>query len=125
MRGFSERPRFEYRGIRDWITKRFRWEASEEKLKDPSFWPCVECGGRGKVRHEEDRDIIEGYKLAPWHTCAHCNGTGRWLKAQVKVIYQKIVQEFRAKLACWKEQDGLRKSAFKKLTKEEVKALGL
>jgi DnaJ-class molecular chaperone len=98
---------------------------SDQSLADPGFWPCLECEGKGKVRHEEDRDVIEGYKLAPWHTCTHCNGTGRWLKAQVKEVYSRIVREFRAKLAHWKEQEALRKSAFQKLTKEEVAALGL
>ena len=126
MRGFPERPKLGHRSIREWIIARCRFTLRDDKLAAcNNFWPCLECEGKGKVRHEEDRDVIEGYKLAPWHVCTHCNGTGRWLKAQVQEVYRKIVREFQDKLARWKEQEALRKSAFKKLTKEEIASLGL
>lgn len=125
MRGFSERPERLYRSVRDWIAKRFLWSQPESTLRDPNFWPCLECGGKGKVHKEEDRDCIEGYKLAPWYQCEHCAGTGEWPKAKVKEAYQEVVKEFKARLEAWKAQDALRRSGLRKLSEKERQALGL
>lgn len=64
---------------------------------DPEFIPCLACSGRGHVRDPKDRDLIEGYKLAPWYDCKSCNGTGRGTK-------KELMDYYRERLADWKER---------------------
>lgn len=40
------------------------------------FIGCIACGGEGKDYRFEDRDPIEGYKLANKKTCLKCDGRG-------------------------------------------------
>lgn len=97
----------------------------ESDRLNPNFWPCTYCDGRGWYYDPADRDVIEGYKLAPRHKCGNCQGTGKGTKEAVKDLYDGIVADFRAKFAAWKEAEGRRKTGLRKLTQDEKKALGL
>ena len=121
----QDRPKRPYRSLRDFVARHFNYSIPESKRLDPGFWPCIPCDGRGRYRKEEDRDIIEGFKLAPWYTCEACKGTGRGPKEEVQAILRQIIYRFRAALAAWKVQDRLCKSGLRKLTKDERKALGV
>jgi len=121
----SKRPERRYRSLAEFRVKNWQWSVRESRLLDPTFWPCVLCSGRGWYHNPDDRDPIEGYKLAPAHKCQACAGTGRGTKEAVKAIYDEIVAKFRADLTAWKEAEGHRKSGLSKLTQEEKNSLGL
>jgi hypothetical protein len=46
-----------------------------KKVGDPI--PCSTCDGSGRSYRFEDRDCVEGYKLAEKKTCLKCSGLGR------------------------------------------------
>ena len=121
----TRRPERRYRSLRDFLVKQWGWSLREAKLNDPTFWPCIPCSGRGWYYDPADRDVVEGYKLAPRYHCKACAGTGRGTKEAVKAIYDEIVAKFRADLAAWKEAKEHRKSGLSKLTQEEKSSLGL
>ena len=47
------------------------------RLIDPNYYPCTQCGGKGKIRKMEDRCPVEGFKGAPWYACEFCGGAGK------------------------------------------------
>ena len=49
---------------------------------------CSNCRGSGKAYRFEDRDCIEGYKLAVKKVCLDCNGTG---KIEVQITGNKNI----------------------------------
>lgn len=117
-----ERP---YKSFEDFRRVKCRWIFDKDKELDCTFYPCQHCGGKGRYRKEEDRDVIEGYKLAPWYKCQACNNTGRGPKEPLVAEYKAAIAKWRKELAEWKVANKKRKSALAKLTKEDRKVLGL
>lgn len=78
---------------------------------------------RGRVRDPADRDVIEGYKLAPWHPCQACQSTGDRTKEAIKAIYDKEIRKWKEALEVYRRNYALWRSALRKLTKEEKDAL--
>ena len=64
--------------------------------RDDSDYPCLNCDGAGTYHKFEDRDIIEGYKLAPLYTCKSCSGSGRGPKEMFKAYYDAEKQKIKA-----------------------------
>jgi hypothetical protein len=101
------------------------WCVENNAIRNGKF-SCTECNGSGKIYDPNDpRDPIEGNKLRRVITCTSCKGSGtglidEWLslfKADKIAEKKKQIQE--------KRKSKLVKSALKKLTDEEIKALGL
>ena len=122
---YAPRPRRPYRSLEDFRRSIFGAHLCQH-AKVPDHWPCVGgCLGRGWVYREEDRDIIEGYKLAPRYPCSCCNGTGRNSREVVRAAYKVEIEGWRKRAESWDRQEALRKNAIAKLTKEEKQALAL
>lgn len=86
-------------------------------------YPCYKCDGKGKVRKEEDRCPIEGYKLAPWYDCGFCNGTGKITKQQFIEYFNKMNESSVRALAEFKIIQKLAFEARKRVTDDELIAL--
>jgi RecJ-like exonuclease len=96
-----------------------------DKKHDTGFWPCPTCGGSGKVHNEKDRDVVEGYKMAPLYTCMFCGGKGTATKEYWRAIYRIKMNKWREECKEYDHAKKLIKSAKSKLTPEEIKALGI
>ena len=68
--------------------------ANHERADDPTYFPCFKCGAKGQVRKHEDRDPVEGYKNAPWHSCEHCGGKGEATKEEYEEILEHELQRY-------------------------------
>lgn len=87
---------------------------------------CNHCHGSGSVRDPNAyNDPVEGYKMADRVDCYHCRGTGESDEKTWKAIYKEEKTKFALKLKNKRETEALRKSALKKLTPEEKRALNL
>jgi hypothetical protein len=60
-------------------------------------YPCMACRGEGRKYRREDRDPIEGYKLANKYQCEVCLGTGRKSKIQAKAEYDQEILNWKEK----------------------------
>lgn len=92
----------------------------------PNFvgeWPCPNCRGKGKVRDPNDCDPVEGYKLAGWHKCTYCNGSGETTKDVIKGIYQEELAVYRAAMKVYHEDMKIFRSILDKLSNDEIKFL--
>lgn len=121
-----DRPRRPARSLDDFrilFTGRAVHKHGAKRVDSPNFWPCIECSGGGRVRDPADRDPVEGYKLAPWHKCSLCKGTGKGTKEAIKAIYDKAVADYRAARDKFDRLTKARRQALKKLTKEEKQAI--
>jgi hypothetical protein len=95
---------------------------------------CTICDGEGDGYAFCDRDVIEGYKLAPVHTCLACDGNGYIDKndwkyegfvAYVNALKNKEKNEREAREKREADHAKLVNSAKKKLTKDDMDALGI
>ena len=59
---------------------------------------CIMCNGEGKTYREEDRDYMEGYKLAQKKPCLHCDGTGVGDVKEFRQWYSECEKEYRSRL---------------------------
>jgi hypothetical protein len=110
-------PNRPYRNLQEYAAVRYG--------RSKHLWPCVECCGRGVVRRFEDRDPIEGYKLAPLYKCGSCNGTGKGGRDVIAAEFRELLAKWRRELKAYRELQKLRRSAAKKLTRKEKIAVGL
>lgn len=74
--------------LRDYMFSISLYSTDTKRILDRTDYPCFRCGGKGKIRKAEDRDPVEGYKLAPWHECGKCEGKGKAHSAE----YEPIVE---------------------------------
>ncbi len=84
---------------------------------------CLECRGCGYVCKEEDRDVIEGYKLAPRYKCPSCQGRGVMGRPELKKHYNEYTDKYDQELFQWQETLKLLKTAFKLLSDEQLTAI--
>lgn len=107
------------------------WDSYRGTYKGPkeSLYPCPMCYGSGKVKKFEDRDPVEGYKLAPTYPCDVCAGSGKRPAREIEQVYKTMMAEWRRNCQKAREFRDLQIAALFKakqvLTKEELKALGL
>ena len=97
-------------------------------LPDNKYF-CKTCDGSGVVHRIEDRDVYEGYKLAPLHPCSAGCDKGVVDESVVRHLYKAEIDRWRAEHARASALNRLQKSALAKirrqLTTEEIKSLGL
>lgn len=96
---------------------------------------CPGCNGHGKQRDIKDLDPVEGYKLAPYYKCFMCKGEGVIIPNNNKrytacVAYWEVYNKFLDDEAKKENHDRLNKAklikqAKSKLSKDELKALGV
>lgn len=56
--------------------------------------------GRGYTYRPEDRDVVEGYKLAPAYTCKTCNGKKSCTRKKFKKdYYDPAIYKWKDKVA--------------------------
>jgi hypothetical protein len=57
---------------------------------------CPVCAGFGKIRNPDERDPIEGYKMAALYDCTECNGEGYLSEQLSQSIYDMniLIWEF-------------------------------
>jgi hypothetical protein len=96
----------------------------ENRLTDVSFWPCLECGGRGKIYDpDEPIDPVEGHKFSSRIPCPDCRGSGNMGKPAFTKWYNGETAKWRAELAEFKKTTAVLRRLQKKLTDEEYDAL--
>lgn len=54
---------------------------------------CVNCEGSGQTYRFEDRDPIEGYKMANKKVCIECNGSGSKNILDYLISYNKYLKD--------------------------------
>lgn len=115
-------PKRPFRSFEDFLENHWRRRYSGPREKD---LPCHRCHGSGRVYRFEDRDVIEGYKLAPTYSCGDCGGSGRTTRADVKAFYDIAIVLWRED----RDEEVRRRAALKKaqalLTPDEMELLGL
>lgn len=92
----------------------------EKILNDPDHFVCFHCGGQGKVRDPKDRDVVEGYKGAPWYKCTHCNGSGRGHKDDYEKMVEKSDRVYAEECNKYSKLNERFQSIKTKLTEEEL-----
>lgn len=105
------------------------WKNFEDYLKNLDrahhgrnvMYPCMYCNGFGKVRRMEDRDPIEGFKLAPWYKCTPCDGTGNSSRMEHEIRYKNLILKWKEKYADAKAQRDAEKSALKRIKQRTSK----
>jgi hypothetical protein len=108
-----------YKSLRHYASEIRRWGKS-----DAGPYPCYYCNGWGKTLDPNDCDPIEGYKLAHRRvTCPVCQGKGNLSKAVFTACYQQNVDKWKQDLKQWEAEVRVLRSAFAKLTKEEMEAI--
>lgn len=105
--------------------KQIGFWANDKTLADMSYMPCPRCGGRKGVYDKKDYCSVEGYKMAPLHTCDKCNGKGSVPEKELREAYRAEIRRWKEKMTAFKVMQRHRIAALKKLTTEEKKALGL
>lgn len=102
------------------------------QVMQPKPAQCVCCGGQANLYNENDRDPIEGWKMASKHPCDFCQGKGFIRRDDPRyvgvVAYHAAMQEhdIRRKAEAEHRKRALqsnRKSALEKLTPAEIDAL--
>ena len=91
--------------------------------KNGCSYPCLVCGGDGWYRKIEDRDPVEGYKLAPSYDCESCKGTGGGTKEQFKAHYDTQVKHDKEQIAQFQAQLETFTQALSLLTPDQVKIM--
>jgi hypothetical protein len=119
------KPARPYFTFEDFRREKCRWIFDDKKTLDCTFYPCQNCNGKGRYHKEEDRDVIEGYKLAPNYKCTACKQTGRGEKEPLVREYKATIEKWRKDLAVWKIKNAAKQKALAKLTKADKEALGL
>ena len=121
----DSKPERRFRGLDGFREYVIGWRSGSKRFfeQNPDKFPCLECRGDGLV--DDNKYSCGPYDRPDQLPCPTCRGTRCCEKQIFKAAYQKGVQEYRDNLAAWKEQESLRKSGLKKLTKEEKLALGL
>jgi hypothetical protein len=112
------KPTLEYDSVEDAIDSYRGYKFNNNKKKGD--YPCLACQGEGTYRKIEDRDEIEGYKLAPRYTCEPCNGTGIGDKDAFLKRMDARNKEAREKIAQFESDVNTFILAAKKLNSEEL-----
>lgn len=87
-------------------------------------WPCLACDGYGRIYDPDDPPCpIEGNKMRNKLKCQICSGTGAGTKEEVMQEYKEYIKNFKLQLSKYNELLKHKKSALKKLTQQEIKAL--
>lgn len=86
---------------------------------------CKWCSGEGVAYRFEDRDVIEGYKLADKKQCLKCKGRGHLTEEVIVTNYQDYLATVKRCSEIWHNKNAALSAALKKLTKTDLKALGL
>ena len=93
--------------------------------KKKDGYACPDCGGRKYYYKPEDRDPIEGYKLAPRYRCGLCKATGvvdlKTYKYHAR--WQDKLHRYEVNLKKYKKVKEIATAALKKLTSKEKNAL--
>ena len=89
-------------------------------------WQCYLCEGSGRIIHpDEVPDPCEGYKMARRINCTQCNGSGDSNEKYWRNYFKEEKKRYLEKQQEEKSIEETRKTALKKLTDEEKRALGL
>jgi hypothetical protein len=83
---------------------RFR-ENWYELNEDPDYYPCWQCNTKGKIRHPQDRDVVEGYKGAPWHPCGKCNGSGTLHPSEYAPLIEQEVEKYNTAMTIYRASE--------------------
>ncbi len=88
---------------------------------------CPKCRGCGYYYNSSDRDVIEGYKLAPRYKCKMCDETGILTKAAYMRVkgenFKVSMARYKKKLAEYNKKKKVALGALKKLTRLEINYL--
>ena len=115
-------PKKPYKNFFDFVQKATIY------CKKDVVWPCFCCRGWGEIYDPNDRDPIEGYKLACKIPCPveTCRG-GCITEKEYRKRYREIIREWGDKFDNAKRKLTLQKSLINKickvLTKEEMDLL--
>lgn len=86
---------------------------------------CKWCSGQGVAYRFEDRDVIEGYKLAEKKQCLNCSGRGYLADEVIATNYADYFATVERCSTVWNRKNAALCLALAKLTKTDLKALGL
>lgn len=128
----TDLPAVEWKTYEQYVARRDRYLSPSLKqcYAAAGVLSCLVCDGTGKVYRIEDRDVIEGYKLAQKHPCTVCDGKGHFSVEHSRAKYKHAKQQdvdVRRKTRLLREQEKavrVKWNAFvKTLTNEEQKLL--
>jgi len=122
-------PKKPFKSFESYLHYYTKHSSKHHRTKKVAKYPCPECLGIGQVCRWEDRDVIEGFKLAPRYTCDSCGGSGETTVAYYKTAYKaemaKYKQAYAKALNRRKAELGAAENARRLLTVEERRLLGL
>lgn len=101
------------------------WKEKHKNNLKPKDVPCPRCEGFGKIHHEEDYDLLEGWKSAPLYTCPKCYGSYEGSIDDLKERYKGHCKDYVEKLKDWEEKKDRYKTILDKLTDDEIAFLNL
>jgi hypothetical protein len=88
-------------------------------------YPCLACRGQGRIDAPADPPCpVEGRKYVRRIDCPACRGSGNSTKEACRQAYRKIVEAYRHTKDGYDRLVHLRREAIKKLTKDEIRAIG-
>lgn len=97
-----------------------------KKIKDTTFWPCLECerGGCGWIYDPNDApDTVEGYKMVNRIKCPKCNGTGIGSRKEIITEYHRINNKWKADYKKYREAVKKMNQLKKKLSKDDMELI--
>ena len=109
--------------LREYIFSITLHSHDKKRLLDRSDYPCMRCGGKGKIRKMEDRDPVEGFKEAPWYNCEFCGGNGKVHPSYYEPILEEELRRFEIALKAYEELVRSFESIIEKIKPEEVEFL--
>ncbi len=126
-----KKPERPFKNIQEFRKHMLRFNFGLFFKKNLKLFPCVECGGQGRIYDPNDApDIIEGNKMRNRIKCPICEGERTMSPKSFRFEYAVWIQEWKDKMVKYKKFQLILKSAKKKiiaagLTRAEKKAIGL
>lgn len=92
-----------------------------DKLKDSSWFPCMECNGECRIIDPTEMpDPVEGHKMSTRIKCPKCSGTGKTTRKVLYAEYAKSVQKWKEELKQYRESMKRLNVLRKKLNKSDM-----
>jgi len=88
--------------------------------EDANMVPCFYCNASGFIKDPEDRDPVEGLKLARRIPCPRCNGKKAIPLGEYFGIYKQEVEKYEHKKKVYEQTMDRMRELAAKLNKEDI-----
>lgn len=119
-----EKPKRHWKNVIE-AKKSIGWRVYDnKKLADPSWWPCLECGGCGWVYDPHDPpDPVEGNKMRSKIKCSKCEGSGQGQRKELMKAYREQREEDNAEMDRYKKSIKRLKILLKRISENDLDLL--